>query len=97
MGPSRRVSDADMQASIADTRRMRRAAGDDLLGQEEAAVYAVLGELLLAGPGDDPEAYVAEYRDLVGRLIELGQQRERRYEQRFAAWLAQITTSGAEE
>ena len=92
MGPSGRVSDVDMQASIADTRRLLREAGDDLLRQEEAAIYAVLGELLAAGPGEDHDAYLTEYRDLVGRLIELGDQIRRRDEQKFAAWLADITT-----
>jgi hypothetical protein len=94
VGPSGRVSDVDMQASIEDTRRMRREAGDDLLCQELWSTYAVLGELLLTGPGEDHDAYLAEYQDLVGRLIELGDQIRRRDEQLFAAWLADITTDG---
>lgn len=82
----------DVAASIADARRLWRDAGDDLLSQELFATHAVLGELLLTGPGDDPEAYVTECHDLIGRLIELGDQIRRRDDQQFALWIADTTT-----
>jgi hypothetical protein len=79
-----------MQASIADARSQWRAAGDEELW----ATYVVLGELLDTGPGKDEAAYEAEYRALVGRLIQLGNEIERRFEQQFVAWLSRIKTSG---
>lgn len=83
-----RVSAVGIADAIADARRGWRLAGDDLIGQETWAVYSVLGELLEAGPGDDPDGYVAQCRDLAGRLVDLDVQARRRDEQKLAAWIA---------
>lgn len=88
------ASAVDMAATIAEARALWRDAGDDLLYQELWATYVVLGELLDAGPGVDEAAYVGEYQELVGRLIQLGDQIERRFEQQFQAWRSRIETSG---
>lgn len=84
----------DMPATIADARAQWRAAGDDLLYQELWATYVVLGELLDAGPGADEVAYVDEFRELVGRLTQLGDQIERRFEQAHVAWRRRIESGG---
>lgn len=88
------ASAVDMTATIAEARAQWRDAGNDLLHQELWAVYVVLGELLDAGPGVDEAAYVEEFHDLVGRLIQLGDQIERRFEQQFQAWRSRIENVG---
>ena len=83
-------SAVDISESIADARREWREAGDDLLWQEMASTYVVLGELLEAGRDDT--TYVDECRDLADRLAELDRQWQRRSDQRWEAWRSRNTT-----
>lgn len=86
-------SAVDVQATIAECRRLWRESAD-LADQEMWACHSAIGQLLDAGPGDDPDGYVAEWRDLTGRLVELHEQSRRRDEQLMAAYVARIDWPG---
>lgn len=64
------------------------------VSSELMGLYAELGNLIDSGRGDTD--YVLECRDLVDRLIELGEEEGRESGQRWAVWMAQNTTFGEE-
>lgn len=87
------VPASDMPELIAHVRQLWRDAGDDLLYQELWATYAVLGERF----GADPvTGTLDEYAELMDRLIRLGEQIDRRFEQRFVAALSRQEMSGGD-
>lgn len=84
----------DITAALADARREAALPADGSPYQELMATHVLIGELLMSGR-TDPE-FEQECHELVQRLIRLGAGMERWAEQRFALWLARITTGGGE-